>query len=173
MLRLHGDERAVEPVTQSTASPNGEVRLAYDNEHLYLAIRCPKVSGGEYGPHAEARPRDADLTQHDRVELQLDVDRDFATAYELTVDHRGWCRDACWDDAHWNPSWYIAAAEDETAWSVEAAVPLGELTENRPAAKHVWAISARRTIPRVGYESWAGPPILDDSPDQFGLLLFE
>jgi photosystem II stability/assembly factor-like uncharacterized protein len=173
ILRLHGDERAVGPITESNALSSGEVRLSYDQEYFYLAVHCPKAAGGEYGPNDEARPRDADLVEHDRIELRLDLDRDFATAYELAVDHRGWCRDACWGDTNWDPSWYIASAEDETAWTVEAAMPLAALTENRPAAKHVWAVSVRRTIPRVGYESWAGPPTSEDSPDRFGLLIFE
>ena len=159
--------------TDDPPPASGEVRLAYDNEFLYLAICCPKIAGVEYPPDDRARPRDADLSQHDRVEVQLDLDRDFATAYSLTVDSRGWSRDACWDDINWNPTWYIAAADEETSWTVEAAVPLAELTTNPPAARHVWAASARRTIPRVGYESWAGAPTGDESPNQFGLLIFE
>jgi hypothetical protein len=173
VLHLNSDELAVGSVTESTSSDGGELRLAYDKDYLYLAVHCPKVAGAEYEPNEAARPRDADLTQHDRFELRLDIDRDFATAYQLTVDHRGWCRDACWEDANWNPSWYIAAADDETSWTVEAAMPLAELSQNGPAAKHVWAISARRTIPSVGYESWAGPATSEDSPDRFGLLIFD
>ena len=73
----------------------------------------------------------------------------------FTVDNRGWSRDVCWDDANWNPTWYIAATDTEKSWTIEAAVPIAVLTNNQPAARHVWAASARRTIPRMGYESWA------------------
>ena len=55
------------------------------------------------------RQRDADLSAHDRVTLRLDVDRDYTTAFELVVDHRGWTHDACWNDATWNPKWFVAA----------------------------------------------------------------
>ena len=108
----------------------------YDPQFLYLAIRCPKAAGVDYSPDDRPRPRDADLAQHDRVTVRLDVDRDYTTAFELTVDHRGWTRDACWGDATWNPTWFVAAAADESAWTVEAAIPLAELVgraAGRPA----------------------------------------
>lgn len=149
------------------------IRLVYDRQFLYLAVRCPKVAGGDYADDDRPRPRDADLSAHDRVALRFDVDRDYTTHFELVVDHRGWTRDACWGDVHWNPIWYVAAADDGATWTVEAAVPLAELVSEPPAARHVWAVAARRTIPRVGYESWSGDPARDDSPDQYGLLIFE
>ena len=66
---------------------------------------------------------------HDRVAVRLDVDRDYTTAFELAVDHRGWTHDACWNDATWNPTWFVAAAADESTWTVEAAIPLAELVD--------------------------------------------
>ncbi len=158
------------------ARPSGvQVRLAYDDEFLYLAVTCPKAAGVHYAADDRPRPRDADLSQHDRVSLRLDVDRDYATYYELVVDDRGWTREACWGDATWNPDWYVAAASDDASWTVEAAVPLGELVDQPPDARHVWAAAVRRTVPGVGVRSWAGAGAAadDDSPDQFGLLIFE
>jgi hypothetical protein len=149
------------------------VRFAYDREFLYLAVRCPKVADGDYAPDDRPRPRDADLTPHDRVTIRLDIDRDYTTALELAVDHRGWTHDACWGDATWDPAWYVAADSDEQTWTIEAAIPLDQLAAEPPAARHVWAVAVRRTIPRVGYESWSGDAADDSSPGQFGLLIFE
>ena len=149
-----------------------EVRLAYDQEFIYIAVHCQKSPGIQYAVDNRPRPRDADLTQHDRVSLRFDTDRDYQTSLELTLDDRGWTRDACWNDATWNPNWYVASAADETSWTVEAAIPLAELTAQPPAAKHVWTLSARRTIPRVGYETWTGGQSAAESPDQFGLIIF-
>jgi hypothetical protein len=169
---------------KSPDTPPSEVRLAYDNDHLYIAIRCPKspsprvsraepVEAQASAPRPQnPRPRDADLSQHDRIALRFDIDRDFTTAFELSVDSRGWTHDECWGDPHWNPTWYVAAASDEATWTIEAAVPLSELVETPLTARHVWAISACRTIPRVGYQTWTGEAATD-SPDQFGLLIFE
>jgi hypothetical protein len=165
-LRLRYNSDRSQPVD------GAELRLVYDSEFLYVAIQSPKVPGGDYRPDNRPRPRDGDLTQHDRITLRIDTDRDFGTAMELTVDSRGWTHDACWGDVHWNPDWYVAAASDETSWTIEAAIPLAELVPERPAARHVWAVSARRTIPRIGYESWAGEAAAD-SPAQFGFLIFD
>ena len=123
--------------------------------------------------HLPRRDRDADLSKTDRVTLRLDIDRDFTTAFELSVNSRGWTHDACWGDPNWNPAWYAAAAGDDTSWTIEAAIPLAELADKPPAARGVWAASARRTIPRVGYQTWSGAPTSDDSPAQFGMLIFE
>jgi photosystem II stability/assembly factor-like uncharacterized protein len=154
-------------------SDSADVRLAYDEEFLYIAVHCPKLSAGDYPADARPRPRDSDLLQHDRVALQFDIDRDFTTAFEFTVDCRGFAHDAAWGDAHWNPNWYVAAASDESSWTIEAAVPLDELVTAPPAAHHVWALAVRRTIPRTGYQTWAGASSLTESPSQFGLLIFE
>jgi hypothetical protein len=150
-----------------------DVQLAYDDEFIYLAIRCPKVPNVDYSTDDKPRPRDSDLTEHDRVTIEFDIDRDYGTAFELSVDSRGWTRDACWGDATWNPTWYVAAASDETSWTVEAALPLTEIVGKPPAARQVWAVAARRTIPRFGYETWSGPPDANDSPARFGLMIFE
>jgi hypothetical protein len=164
-LRDHADS--------AQRSDSAEVRLAYAPEFLYIAVHCTKIPGGDYPADDRPRPRDADLLNHDRVQLRFDVDRDFTTAFELTVDSRGWTHDAAWGDAHWNPNWYVAAASDEHSWTIEAAVPLNELATTRPSARHVWALAVRRIIPRTGYETWAGVPAPNDSPANFGLLLFE
>jgi cell wall-associated NlpC family hydrolase len=52
-------------------------------------------------------------------------------------------------------------------------VPRAELVAEPPATRHVWAAAVRRTIPRVGYQSWSGDAADTDSPQQFGLLIFE
>jgi len=153
--------------------PTAELRLAYDHQFLYLAIRCDKNPTVRYATDARPRPRDADLAEHDRVSVKLDIDRDFTTAFELTIDSRGWTHDACWGDAHWNPTWYVAAANDETKWSIEAAIPLTELVADPPAARDAWAIALRRTTPRVGYQSWTSDSTDAQSPAHFGILIFQ
>jgi hypothetical protein len=149
------------------------VRFACDSEFLYFAVGCPKAHGVDYSPADGPRPRDADLSEHDRVTLKLDTDRDYTTAFEVTVDDRGWTHDACWGDASWDPTWYVAAASDDRSWTVEGAIPLAELVAQPPAAKEVWAVGIRRTIPKVGYESWPATPAEVDSPDEYGLLIFQ
>jgi hypothetical protein len=176
-LRLSNVATGVSPVeikSSAADEPSATtVRLAYDKDFLYLAVRCAKVAGVDYAPSEGPRPRDGDLTPHDRVTLSLDLDRDYTTAISLVADHRGWTQDACWGDSTWNPAWYVAAAADEAAWTVEAAVPLAELTKDPPTTRQVWAVGVERTIPRVGRHFWAAPAGKGDSPEQFGLLIFD
>jgi photosystem II stability/assembly factor-like uncharacterized protein len=163
---------------QAQGQTDTQVSIAHDDEFLYIAVRCPKAANLDYKTSDAPRSRDADLSQHDRVCLRFDIDRDYATAYELTVDHRGWTRDACWGDTTWDPNWYVATADDGDSWIAEAAIPLAELIDKPPAARDVWALAIRRTIPRTGYQTWSAiatrrEAASDDSPAQFGLLIFE
>ncbi len=162
--------RLTAATTKRKDPSNDDVRLVRDDRFLYIGVHCLKSPNVDYAPDASPRVHDADLSQHDRVTLRLDTDRDYSTAFELTVDSRGWTQDACCGDATWNPTWYVAAASDDTSWTIEAAIPLAELAEHAPAARDVWAVAAQRIIPRVGYQSWAGTPSSANTPDQYGLL---
>ena len=148
------------------------VKLARDDAFFYLAIDCPLRSAANVELTDAPRPRDGDLSAHDRVTLRFDVDRDYTTAFEMTIDARGWTNDRCWGDAHWNPQWFVAAGRDGNRWTAEAAVPLAELSPRQVPVKSAWALSAVRQSPGTPPESWIGSADTQ-SPDRYGLLLFE
>jgi len=125
--------------------------FAADAEYLYLAVNCRKASGANYRTTSKRRQRDTDLADRDRVDILLDVDRDYASYYRLTVDHRGWGRDDCFGDLSWNPKWSIAVLDEATQWSAEMAIPWKGLAPEAPASKAVWAVGVQRTIPGVGF----------------------
>jgi hypothetical protein len=158
---LDGDEAAA------------RAKVAYDGEFLYLAIECKQASAAEYPASDIPRPRDADLSQHDRVDVFFDLDRDWSTWYRFTVDHRGWTGEACWGDRSWDPQWFVAAATHEGVWTVEAAIPLAELTGEAPKPRYVWAIGIQRTIPGVGFQSWTKPASASVTPEGVGYLIFD
>lgn len=146
--------------------------LAYDDEFLYVGLSCTRAPGFHYDTSDRPRPRDPDLSDHDRVELLVDVDRDFATYYRLAIDHRGWVAESCWHDATWNPGWFVASGGDENAWTAEAAIPLAELVADAQAAKTVWAVGVQRIVPGVGFQSWTQPSAPEVMPEGFGYLIF-
>jgi len=154
---------------------------AYDDEFLYLAVHCLAAPGADStasveppsGGSAGPRPRDGDLSARDRVEIFLDIDRDYAVYYRLAVDDRGWTNDACWGDATWNPKWFVAVARTGEAWTVEAAVPLRELIGRPLQPRETWALGLQRVIPRVGFQSWSRPAAVEERPEGFGFLTFE
>jgi photosystem II stability/assembly factor-like uncharacterized protein len=148
------------------------VMLSYDDEFLYVGASCSRAPGFHYDAAGGPRPRDPDLSDHDRLELVLDVDRDFATYYRLAIDHRGWVSESCWHDATWNPAWFVAAGGDEKAWTAEAAIPLAELVGASPAPGTSWALGAQRTVPGVGFQSWTEPAAPEVMPEGLGYLIF-
>jgi photosystem II stability/assembly factor-like uncharacterized protein len=149
------------------------VWLARDEENLYLAIRCPKVNGIDYPKEELPHATDGDLSAYDRVRLLLDIDRDYRSYYELTIDSRGGCAESCYGNTHWNPQWVVAVTSDQHRWTAEAAIPMHELVGEPIHARHVWAIGIDRVAPGVGLQSWTGPTFDQPGPENFGLLIFD
>jgi hypothetical protein len=150
-----------------------EVLLAYDARFLYLAARCrtPNITTPPVKPGP--RQRDTDLGGRDRLEWDLDVDRDYATAWSLTVDDRGWANDRLGQDSTWNPTWYIATHADAEGWSLESAVALEDLTPATPRPGEAWRIHCQRVVPHVGRQSWPVDKPASNIPERMGLLIFE
>jgi photosystem II stability/assembly factor-like uncharacterized protein len=148
-----------------------EVRLAYDQDFLYLAVRC-RHPADRYVPPVKVRQRDADLRPYDRVSLLLDLDRDYSTCFQLQVDQRGCVFEDCWGDRSWNPRWFVALRSDRTGWQVEAAIPMAELTGDRVPLGSAWACNVVRILPGRGVQGWSVPADVEPRPEGMGLLLF-
>ena len=151
----------------------GTVQLAYDSKFLYLAIRCGRPADKEpIRPSEKPRPRDGDLSKHDRVSLFFDLDRDYATYYRFTVDERGWAGEDCFGDKTWNPDWFVAAKSAEQEWIVEAAIPLHFLGADPARPNEVWGLGIQRITPGSGFQSWTRPAGVEVRPEGFGYLMF-
>jgi hypothetical protein len=121
---------------------------------------------------AAKRTRDADMTGRDRVDILLDMDRDYQTYYRFQIDHRGCLAEDCWGDRTWNPKYFVAFDATETGWTAEVAIPLVELTSDRPAHGRVWAANVSRVVPGKGMLTWSGPADDTPRPEGMGLLQF-
>jgi hypothetical protein len=148
-----------------------EAWLAYDQDFLYLALRC-KHPEDRYVAPVKGRPRDADLRAYDRVSLLLDLDRDYSTYYHLQIDQRGCVCDDCWGDVSWNPRWFVAIDSDKTGWRIEAAIPLTELTGEKISVGKAWAFNVVRVLPGRGVQAFSAPADVQPRPEGMGLLLF-
>jgi hypothetical protein len=67
----------------------------------------------------------------------------------------------------------VAAVQSEESWTVEAAIPLAELSPEPVGSKTVWAIGLQRIIPNVGLQSWTRPASVAGSPEGCGYLIFD
>jgi TolA-binding protein len=172
---------AEQPLATPAPAPASQVQLAYDREYLYIAIVCEKAPSTDYPAGVGPRPRDGAMSSADHVSVRLDLDRDYASYYELLVDARGWTAERCWGDAGWNPEWYVAAAEANAAssrWIVEAAIPWSAVTPKAPKSGQAWACALHRTTPSATdgaptQQSWQGAANQPESPAHFGVLQFE
>ncbi|MEX2186051.1 MAG: hypothetical protein WD875_04620, partial [Pirellulales bacterium] len=177
-------------VVPLAAGAGGELRLAHDGEYLYVAGLFPTAvdgagtdavdsAGGGVERSAIRRGdrrgdgRDADLTDRDHLELSIDIDRDYVTSFTLAVDAAGSTFDRCERDATWNPQWFAATRRESNQWSVEAAIPLAELTRSPPPPGTIWAVAARRFQPGVGIQSATAETSPQVGPGAFGWLQWE
>jgi photosystem II stability/assembly factor-like uncharacterized protein len=159
-------------VHDTTKDYHTEVRLAYDQAFLYLALRCTHPPE-HHLPPAKSRQRDADLRPYDRVYLLLDLDRDYSTYFRLQVDQRGCVAEDCWGDAGWNPKWYVAVRSTQTSWQIEAAIPLMELTGQPVTPNSAWAVNIIRVLPGRGVQAWLLPADVQPRPEGMGLMMFQ
>ncbi len=148
-----------------------EARFAYDGEFLYIALRCKHPVGKQVAP-VKPRPRDADLRNFDRVSILIDLDRDYSTYYRLEVDQRGCVCEDCWGDRSWNPQWFVAVHSEADCWQIEAAIPLHQLTGERPGTGTVWACNVVRILPGRGVQGWSLPAGVEPRPEGMGLMFF-
>ena len=146
--------------------------FTYDDEFLFIAVSCQRVPGSKPTAETGVRTRDTDLASQDRVEILLDIDRDYATYYRLVIDQRGWTNDACWHDRTWDPAWFVASGGDEHYWTAEAAIAWSELVPEKPTDKTTFALGVQRQIPGEPLQSWSQPATRSIAPEGFGLLQF-
>jgi hypothetical protein len=134
------------------SGPLTECMLLYDADFVFVALRCQNVARPDPQTLQAPRTRDASLRHRDRVELDLDVDRDYHTFYRLTIDQHGWTNEACGDDLRWDPQWFVAAGSTETEWRIEAAIPRTELDPNGRASGDAWCVRFRRVLPNSDHD---------------------
>ena len=149
------------------------VVTAFDKEFLYIGASCRRPKSAVYTADALPRKHDADLAAHDRVEICLDIDRDYGSYWKLAVDSRGCTAESCFGDATWNPTWYVASGGDNQFWTFEAAIPLAELIPKAPRVSDVWSIGIQRIIPNIGQQSFTQPASIPERGEAFGLMVFE
>jgi photosystem II stability/assembly factor-like uncharacterized protein len=147
--------------------------LAFDDEFLYFAVSCQKAPGLTYASDSKPRVADEDLSREDHITLLIDIDRDYASYWQLSFDHRGRPAESCFGDSTWNPQWYLAAGGDEHYWTVEAAIPLAELASKKSAAGDLWSANLQRVIPGRGVQAFSQPAAIAIRPEGFGLMAFE
>ncbi len=143
------DPREGVPSSQRT-----EVRIAYDEDAIYLGARLYDT-----GPvSTRLGRRDSSLPGSDWFTVSFDSYHDHISAYRFSVNPSGVRRDQLTSSDEggsesWDPVWEAAARIDAEGWVAELRIPLSQLRFRREN-ELTWGIQFIRQISRAGEESW-------------------
>src|SRR2546425_12200748 len=121
------DFRQREPLEGSPATERTVVKVAYDAEAIYIAVRCD--DSDMRAVRASQLRRDADLSSDDNVQLLIDSSDVQRSAFVFGTHPNG----AMWDaqfsvvddlNENWNGVWDAAVSRDSSGWTAEFRIPL-------------------------------------------------
>ncbi len=137
-----------DPVEGQPPSEPTAFKIAYDDSHLYLAIRCYDSQPGSI----ERRLSRRDSLSGDYVLVFIDSLYDQRTSYCFAVNAAGVKADQLlfndgFDentvDLSWDPIWEVKATVDDKGWSAEMKIPFSQLRFGRKQ-EYVWGLQVMR-----------------------------
>lgn len=146
---VSSDFLQLDPIEGEVASEKTTVQIAYDEEGLYVGIRCY-----DRDPQAivsRLTRRDGE-TEADWVSLSLDphLDRQtgcFFTAYASGSVIDGTYADDRNKDETWNAVWKVETSIDAEGWSAEFYIPYYVMRFS-PQDEYTWGLNVERHISR-------------------------
>src|SRR5687767_11247320 len=139
-----------QPVEGGTPTDQLEIRMAYDDDALYVGTRVRTREPRRI--QAAISRRDA-VSQSEHIQVSLDTYADRRTAYTFVITASGVRAD--WyhasDDEHnrdnsFDPVWTANAAVDSTGWTAEMRIPFSQLRFTR-AESHEWGVNFNYWVP--------------------------
>lgn len=103
------------------ASPNTEVKLAYDSANIYVAFVCEEPDMKSL--KAEARKRNDPVFMDDCVEIFLDVQRN-QKVFHVALNTNNVIWDVKSDDGLWHGKYETAISKLDGRWQAEIAIPV-------------------------------------------------
>jgi hypothetical protein len=147
------DFKQRDPNEGAQPSQKTEVRVAFDDDAVYLGARC-------YDAHPESlmvrlSRRDVSVPA-DRFSFYLDPYHDKRSGYYFLVNAAGTLFDGTlsndgWEDNSWDGVWDAKTKVDDQGWTVEMRIPYSQLRFQQ-AAQQVWGVNFRRVIQRNSEE---------------------
>ena len=147
--------RQRDPDEGKPATERTEVRVLYDADALYVAVRL--FDSDPAGVSARLNARDGG-TDADHVTVLLDPRHDHRTGVRFTVTAAGVQGDSAisndtFTDDSWDAVWTSAVTQDGQGWTAELRIPFSQL--RFPGGDHqTWGINVSRFIRRKNETSW-------------------
>ncbi len=138
-----------EPLEGGKPSERTEVRLAYDDEALYVGARLFDSSPDSI--IAQLGRKDANVDA-DLFGIFIDPYHDKRSGYYFGLSAGGTLLDGVmmnddWDDSSWDGVWDGEARIDEQGWVAEMRIPFSQL-RFKTKESYVWGVNFRRDISR-------------------------
>ncbi len=137
-----------EPNSGQKPSQKTKFEICYDENNIYVAIRCFDKDTKEI--NRELSRRDAGLG--DMVAVSFDSYYDKRTAFFFGVTAAGvkndivFSNDGSTQDASWDPVWYVKTRIDSLGWTAEMKIPLSQLRFN--PSSDIWGLNIIRKLYR-------------------------
>ncbi|MBN2615058.1 MAG: carbohydrate binding family 9 domain-containing protein [Bacteroidales bacterium] len=153
-----------QPYNGKKPTQKTDFKILYDNNDLYVAIRCYDTDPQKIVSRLTRR----DNIDGDWAGISIDSYFDQRTAFGFLVSAAGvkldgkFTNDGGNIDPTWNPVWYVKTSEDSKGWYAEMKIPFSQL---RFASKDkmTWGIQIARYIFR-NQEQVFWQPIPRDAP---------
>ncbi len=151
-----------EPVPFAPATEDTEVRVAFTNSTLYVAVRA--LSSKPEAVVADEMLRDGALFRDDSVIIFFDTFNDNRNAFWFETNANGARTDALVTDegrdfnVQWDGVWDVSARRNSEGWAAELAIPFSTLRFD--PNQDTWGFQVRRLIRHKSEEVyWASMPI--------------
>ena len=148
-----GDFRQREPLEAAEASFPTEMKLLYDNDAIYVAIRAYV----DDVPNRDRQIARRDSFAGDMVGIAFDSYFDQRTAFEFDVTGGGSKLDMLIEpdgfDMNWNAVWDVAVGEENEAWISEFRIPFSQLRYTKVTGESIWGLHAWRWFRETHEES--------------------
>ena len=141
------------PNEGAPASQQTKLKILYDDENVYVAIRAFDNEPSKIQRRAGRR----DEFQGDMVGVCFDSYHDHRTGFEFDLSAYGQKADVLltnpWDtDFNWNAVWTGKVGMEDSAWVAEMEIPLSQLRYSNETDQ-VWGLHCWRWINRLQEES--------------------
>ena len=148
----------MEPNPGAPSTEKTEVWIAYDDENVYVSVRCWDSTPESNWIVNEMRRDNINIVRNENLAWFFDTfhDKRNAFLFEVTPIEGIWDGQITneWSTGgDWNPVWYRKAGRFEGGWTVETAVPFKSI-RYRPGSGEPWGFNIRRTIRWKNEESF-------------------
>lgn len=148
------------PMDTSRARVRTDVRMTYDDDHIYVLAECYNLLPGSYV--VESLRRDFAYTKNDNFLLFIDPFEDATNGFSFGTNAAG----AQWDcnifegykyDLNWDQKWISVVKNTPEKWVFEAAIPFKSIRYKGGSTR--WGINfARLDLKTTEKSSWTPIP---------------